>query len=511
LKGAELTTQDNTAMSGNSAAGNQPDRSHLMLLAELLVFSIGLSGCLIMQLDRVQPSAYMDEIFHVPMAQKYCQGIYTEWDSKITTPPGLYAMSAAVLRLAGKLTGSSSTDTNSLCSVFFLRLTNLVYFLISFLSVYGILSSPRHYDVTGDSGALPEPRVRVLKSFSVSLLPVSFFFVSLFYTDQASTACLLAAYFMQLNEHRLLAGLLGCLAVACRQTNAVWLLFFLGMELDRAWQARLRGLAKRREEDEGSEAAAPPLSLWSEASAVLGHPLQFFVTGCRVAFQSWPLVAVLVAFAVFVRLNGGVALGDRSAHEARLHSPQALYFLGFCVAMHPAAAARLIWAAARAPGGLKARWIRGMALPIVVLSALVCLAVRYQTYEHPYLLADNRHLTFYIWQRVFQRHWLIRYLLIPAYIGCLLVYWHSVPRSCLFRLALLGCSALALVPASLIEPRYFIAPWLLWRLSAVRHDSRPWLLAEAAYFAAVNAAVYWLFLKRPFLWPGVPEEQRFVW
>jgi|TARA_R110002003_G_scaffold52_29_gene4631 alpha-1,2-glucosyltransferase len=29
-----------------------------------------------------------DEFFHIPQAQKYCQGDYT-WDPKITTPPGL--------------------------------------------------------------------------------------------------------------------------------------------------------------------------------------------------------------------------------------------------------------------------------------------------------------------------------------------------------------------------------------------------------------------------------------
>jgi hypothetical protein len=29
-----------------------------------------------------------DEFFHVPQAQKYCEGDYT-WDPKITTPPGL--------------------------------------------------------------------------------------------------------------------------------------------------------------------------------------------------------------------------------------------------------------------------------------------------------------------------------------------------------------------------------------------------------------------------------------
>jgi len=36
---------------------------------------------------------YMDEIFHIPQAQKFCHGNFVEWDSKITTFPGLYLLS----------------------------------------------------------------------------------------------------------------------------------------------------------------------------------------------------------------------------------------------------------------------------------------------------------------------------------------------------------------------------------------------------------------------------------
>lgn len=35
------------------------------------------------------PEPYLDEIFHIPQAQKYCQAKWLEWDDKITTPPGL--------------------------------------------------------------------------------------------------------------------------------------------------------------------------------------------------------------------------------------------------------------------------------------------------------------------------------------------------------------------------------------------------------------------------------------
>lgn len=39
--------------------------------------------------NTIIPDPYMDEIFHVPQMQQYCRGHSREWDSKITTPPGL--------------------------------------------------------------------------------------------------------------------------------------------------------------------------------------------------------------------------------------------------------------------------------------------------------------------------------------------------------------------------------------------------------------------------------------
>ena len=37
------------------------------------------------------------------------------------------------------------------------------------------------------------------------------------------------------------------------------------------------------------------------------------------------------------------------------------------------------------------------------------------SYEHPYLLADNRHYPFYLWKNVFRSHSQIRYGLLPLY------------------------------------------------------------------------------------------------
>lgn len=38
--------------------------------------------------------------------------------------------------------------------------------------------------------------------------------------------------------------------------------------------------------------------------------------------------------------------------------------------------------------------------------------------DHPFLLADNRHYTFYIWRRLFKFHFMVPYLLAPIYLAC---------------------------------------------------------------------------------------------
>ena len=38
--------------------------------------------------------------------------------------------------------------------------------------------------------------------------------------------------------------------------------------------------------------------------------------------------------------------------------------------------------------------------------------------HHPFLLADNRHYTFYVWRRVFMLHPVVPHLLVPGYIAC---------------------------------------------------------------------------------------------
>lgn len=49
------------------------------------------------KVNALVPEPYLDEVFHIPQASKYCEGRYYEWDDKITTPPGLYVCPLALI------------------------------------------------------------------------------------------------------------------------------------------------------------------------------------------------------------------------------------------------------------------------------------------------------------------------------------------------------------------------------------------------------------------------------
>ena len=137
----------------------------------------------------------------------------------------------------------------------------------------------------------------------------------------------------------------------------------------------------------------------------------------------------------------------------------------------------------------------GVTLPC--LGAMLII-VRYNTIVHPFTLADNRHYPFYVF-RLLLRHPAIKYMVTPIYYICA---WAaivtttgirkdkkerraqfkgedkdavslSLPSSVTslepgnrvsFVLIWFLTTSLSLVTAPLVEPRYFIIPWLMWRM-----------------------------------------------
>ena len=197
---------------------------------------------------------------------------------------------------------------------------------------------------------------------------------------------------------------------------------------------------------------------------------------------------------------------------------------------------------------------------ICTTMVVMLVVVRYNTIVHPFSLADNRHYMFYVF-RLLLRHPSIKYLVVPIYVGCAWVTLtalggqptarrvaeqESTPEMghrASFILIWLLATALSIITTSLVEPRYLIVPWLMWRLhlanlrpegrtsagmpNTVRkrlfflpkffkmnlyeqHDNRLWL--ETLWFLAINLATGYMFLYRGFEWPQEPGKvQRFMW
>ena len=91
-----------------------------LLVLAVYAVTLGVVGDLV---NNTVVEPYMDEIFHIPQAQRYCDGNFTQWDNKITTLPGLYLFSVGLLDPAYKMStglGYTSNDGDTFlnfCSV----------------------------------------------------------------------------------------------------------------------------------------------------------------------------------------------------------------------------------------------------------------------------------------------------------------------------------------------------------------------------------------------------------
>ncbi len=231
-----------------------------------------------------------------------------------------------------------------------------------------------------------------------------------------------------------------------------------------------------------------------------------------------------------------------------------------------------------------------LALVLLVFLCGSLAIIHFNTIIHPFTLADNRHYVFYVFRLLLRRP-LIKYFAAPVYLFCgwaviqtlgapptsqepdfrsndaqkldstttqeaAYHYLPSEQEKCRisFILVWIAATTLSLITAPLVEPRYFIVPWLMWRLQvprpaalrtenppsptgkpqrtplqsspehlnvaqgwlkilarALRHqDHRLWL--ETLWFLFVNLATGYVFLYRSFEWQQEPGKvQRFMW
>lgn len=362
-----------------------------------------------------------------------------------------------------------------------------------------------------------------MQPFCLSLLPVHFFFSLFWYTDSASTFFLMWTW-LSIEQHRyrtppqspkggcknllsvsmVWTCFLAVASIAMRQTNAVWVAFFAARAVLLECLPRpVQNLATPSEKEESrTQAPAIPVRTWCKA--LLCNALDRRLKIVRIL---GPVVLPLIAFAVFVIQNGGVVVGDREHHQPVLHWMQPLYCALYCtVCLFP-----IIWNDVTLWRDLKQ--LRGWKLILVMgMALLAVVAVQHGTVVHPFLLADNRHYTFYIWRKVINRRWWTRYALIPGYLYSIYLIWKTLrsgKRHPLEIVLFLGATCVVLIPAHLVEFRYFTVPCIIIALLS-KQPRQSQLAVMAMLFVLVNAFVLFMFLKRPFVWSD-GSIARFMW
>ena len=475
-------------------------------------------------IDQYVPQPYMDEIFHVPQAQAFCRGQWQHWDDKITTFPGLYVAAVGINSVASRMFG----DGYGSCSVSALRSVNLLFSFATAIVLERFMHARRALaaDSLGHSGAAA-PWLRAL---ALAMFPPHFFFAFLFYTDAISTFFVLLT--LKLFDDAARCGGHGCsgvlgatlaagsgtLSIACRQTNAVWLIFGAGafvvadLEGTHGEQLIRSGADVGNGQRDGQGLLPAPAVVLRCASLV-------WKEWRRLQHRVLPALLVALAFVVFVVWNKGIVVGDRSNHTMVLHFAQLGYFSVFAAsylaALHRPSA---LW---RNTADLVAEVSRRKFMTCVVVIVIASL-LWFGSPTHPFILADNRHYTFYVWKAFFRRHRFAKLLPLPAYATAAWLLSRALrlrssakmevasrPVSSLWLLGFVVALSLVLVPAHLVEPRYFLVPFFIVHVHA--EPASPFhtcLLLLAG--VVVNAVVLGVFIFRPFTWPD-ESVARFMW
>ncbi|CAJ0575495.1 unnamed protein product, partial [Mesorhabditis spiculigera] len=303
----------------------------------------------------------------------------------------------------------------------------------------------------------------ILPSLAVVLLPVLLHSSALFYTDLLSLCLVVWAFSVRSIP---LSALCFFISLWARQTNIIWAGLYAAVVL-------LRRI----------DTSKP------------------FSSGLKAVLSLVPYLILAALFAGFVVWNGGIVLGDPKAHQPQLHFAQLLYFAVFCCFS--------------ASFSILPHWREilssTLSLTSLALGAPVFFVLHKFALTHPYLLADNRHVPFYLWRWILSKP-TVRQLLTPIFVVALLAMGQlsrRVPPA--HRLLFVLCTVAVLVPAHLIEPRYFIVPYALWRLSAETRSTICCLL-EVLSQLCIFSALFWLFLYKPFEWAHEPGPlQRFMW
>lgn len=451
-----------------------------------VTFLLAVSLLIVVLFSCKQYESYMDEIFHFPQAVKYFHWKFFEWDPKITTPPGLYLISVGILVPLSKIFGAD------FCNLLSFRLINLLFTTGNFYVLSEIFKRTHKKGLSHHA--------ILLSALNLTTFPLLYFFTFLYYTDCGSVFFTLLMYLHHIKRDHWVAAAYGGIAVLFRQTNIIWVFMVAAQESLHIMKEQLEGACKKKD-------SCPTNNIKLNFYSIVQNIKYVFnwATIYNLMYTNIGYITIGLSFITFVFVNKSIALGDKEAHQVCCNIPQLFYFLLFVFCF--AAPFHCSWKKA-------VSFVRFALRHKIFITFCVCLSafiIKYMTHVHPYLLADNRHLTFYLWRRLLGKNIFLSLSLIPLYVFAGWSMLNELRHKDLqWNLIFMLCIVAATVPQKLIELRYFIIPYILFRIN-IKLGSPFQLISEFALYAFVNFASLFLFFQKTFYWENDSAVQRIMW
>ncbi|KTW32563.1 dolichyl-P-Glc:Glc(2)Man(9)GlcNAc(2)-PP-dolichol alpha-1,2- glucosyltransferase [Pneumocystis jirovecii RU7] len=470
----------------------------MIFLENLVIFieTIRYQHALIVQ--KHVPKPYMDEIFHLNQMQKYCKGEYFAWDDKITTPPGMYWIHLVILRATKWIIGE--------CNLVSLRTLNVITATFLAVCFSGVIFYLRQ-----------DQTMKITEAILLTQFPLLYFYSTLYYTDILSTLLVFLSLYLTLRKQHKTSAMISFLSLAIRQTNVIWVLFLISLSIFppqifkpkiidtefTVWDPPARS-ACFFGKDKFIVKKSKFLRLFSF--------YQIFISAFDKAIYGYNKNDMAIYNCTDLSIDNMLLIseGDKTNHKIDIHLLQLFYFsifTAFWGSPHLLTKNSILYFFKYSLGSRLA-WLRTCGILIAI-----GLIVHFNTKEHPFLISDNRHYTFYIWRRTIKAHSAAKYIAVPFYYTSM---WAILNKLILYQkvsyvLSFVVATTLVLGFVSLLEFRYFIIPYLLWR-SSIQSTHKLKLYIEAFLFLCINYITMDIFLYKPFFWESDPGNlQRFMW
>jgi alpha-1,2-glucosyltransferase len=311
----------------------------------------------------------------------------------------------------------------------FLRSLNLLLSLLSILVFYFLAKK---------TSSNPEQR-----TLQYLLFPILFIFFFLLYTDVLSLLLILLATLLVLNNRPLISSIPAILAILTRQNNIIWLLFLIA------------------------------LSYFQGNNTIS-------IEKVKSTFKkTWPYALAIIAFLAFAILNKGIAIGDKAAHPLKISSGNIFFllflffflFLPLIIVNLPAVLSQI-----------KNRTV--FLLLIIAFFLYITTFSPSHPYNHGSYFLRNPILAFMIYSQTIK-------LLCFIPIALSLLALSAIPLKEKRYYLIYPATILFLIPSWLIEPRYYLIPFILFLVS--RKEQKPIIEnLTILYYLIISAGLYFL-------------------